>query len=282
MAVSMRRFKVIPLLVLSLSCLVLAQVSYASASNPSLPSNIVIGGHSQLEAPPYTWIDSCTGEPTGSSKHINDRVLGNLGIRSSFAPPVANAFNLKPILDDLLAGKFDLLVGIPAAVQFDDVAVSKQPHVVIKGGVAYRRGQVSVFLGYRSLMNSKVAISKTGFATLTDQARAALQDNRITPLLVENVPEGMNRLANKEIDFLIVSQYQKKINARDLAEPNSIDYSLIDDFDNRFFVAVRNQQPWLTFLDQYDKGIAALSPEYIQRVEESYLSNWFSRKRCDG
>ena len=97
--------------------------AFASATN--LPKSIHIGGVSTISSPPYTWINRCENSINGSSRHLLNKLLTEIGIEVSYAEPLSVR---SPILRDrfkhLLEGKFDALVGIYPSQATEDIILS--------------------------------------------------------------------------------------------------------------------------------------------------------------
>lgn len=255
-----------------------------SADSPKA-IEMYIGGISSISSPPYSWVDQCTNELQGSSRHLLKKLLADLGVEVIYSEPLSvRSAELRKRFRYLKDGTFDALVGVYKKQDNDRITLNNVPIIEIDSGVIYQRDSTRTINGFDDLLPLRGAIPSSNrrfYLSLNTGALGIDEFNALNLTRTETLEEAVDMLRSDEVDFVISDRYRFRTIDKQTLIKSNYKFTKLDEFSRKSYLAVKAGSKFEKIFPELDKKlIESKQKGYITFLEEDYLLRWHNGRGC--
>ena len=265
-----------------LATVLLALPIYSASAAPS-SKPLIIGGVMSMPTPPYSWIDPCTGKPTGSALHTLDKILQELDIPYEIAAPIAmNMTELRQTRSHLLEGKYDALIAVMETRSTTEMLLSKVPIVVLQDAILYRKSNRLNLNSADDIKGLTGGVVNLPFRpSSTNPVVKWLKSKEVAYKLKPSRKDAFAALMSGEVDFIIIERYRAIATFMDKEQQKSLDLVPIPSSIRKLYFAMAANSPHIHLMPAINKKLVEF--EHSGRAETlryTYLRSWLRMGDC--
>lgn len=261
-----------------LSCLLL---SSTTQSDSQAPIKLADMSSKNLQVPPYTWLDTCEKERTGSMRHIINRSFAKAGLPIQWVSYENAAISNYQQFQEkqyqrMLNGEIDMIVMTPQKETNPLLQIGKQPLYKVKYGVI-TTNTLPPITSIKQLSNYH------GSALTSSKSLASAKLVALLPKLViaDDFLLSIHRLSKGELDYIIGDRFVLQSFLKRLGMNGEVNNNDLVLGGTEFYLATTKDNPYKDKLPAIDSVLRQFQKQgYTEHVHQTYLNKWISTKGC--
>jgi ABC-type amino acid transport substrate-binding protein len=240
-----------------------------------------IGGSISTPLPPYSWVNPCTGDLTGASHDILQRILRQLDLEPVYLP--SKPFNPKMAEENLAAikaGEADSLVAVEPNTRSELLELTQSTIILNKTAVIYLKDQSFEIDSEEDLKGLQgVTPTRKSKGVATHMNRWAEQHQTVLSPVFD-LKEALGVVMSGKADYLTTGFYHARVMI-DKPIQDRLNIVAMKTLERPLYFAMAKQSQWHYLLPEIDRQLVKSMEEGdFDRLNQKYLLAWVRGDKC--